>query len=186
MQLMTQFHMLGRKQLAFEEGIALMRQTQVELGHSIARAESWGMTAILSNIALVPLNCIVNAFQLKTAKSLYEVLVHQAFARYAASGKRTEGWQAHALSLLKDAIVSELKRKGLTDYVPGVNILIGLAQDSMAALQVAEKVGEGSSELRALAVRLDLRIAAATAQMNRLGIQRAQILDRIQLYSRTA
>ena len=186
MNFAAQFQMLGRKQLAIQEGIDLLRNTQLDLSRARSAADAWGTVAVLANVTLIPLNVIVNAFELKGANSLYQSLVQQLYGKFAKSGTRLDGHAKAALSLLKTAIVDELKRKALTDYVPGVNILVGLAEDSLAAWQAIQLVDSGSREISARAADIERKIVAANQQLIQIGIKRADILSRLQVQARTA
>ena len=186
MDLVSQFQMLGRKQLAIQDGIDLLRNIQVDLSHARSAADAWGTIAIMANVTLIPLNVIVNAFELKGANSLYQTLVRQLYGKFARSGTRLDGHAKAALSSLKQAIVDELKRKALTDYVPGVNILVGLAEDSLAAWQAIQLVDSGTREISARAADIERKVVAARHQLIQLGIKRADILSRLQTQTRTA
>lgn len=181
-----QFRILGRKQLAVQEGLDLLRQAQADLRRAQAAGHAWGVTAVMANVTLIPLNVIVNAFELKAANTAYQILVRQLHDKFGKSGTRLDGRAKTALSLLKQAIKAELKRKAMTDLVPGVNILVGLAEDSMAAWQAIQLVESGNREMAARANDLSRAILAASQQLRRLGIKRAEILDRLQVVSRTA
>lgn len=181
-----QFHLLGRKQLAIQEGVDLLRQVQQELARTRRGGDAWGTIAVIANVTLIPLNAIVNAFELKTAQTVYQALVRELYGKFAKSGSRIDGHAKTALGLLKQGIVMELKRKALTQYVPGVNILVGLAEDSLAAWQVVQMVDAGSREVAAQADALNRKIDAAIRQLLQLGIQRADLLGRMQLQARTA
>lgn len=186
MDLWQQFEVLGRKQLAVQEGIDLLRQAQLELARTRSSADAWGQVAILSNVVLIPLNCIVNAFELKAANSAYQLLVRAMYDKVAKSGTRLDRNAKSALALLKQAIVDQLKRKALTDYVPGVNILVGLAEDSLALWQSMATVDTGMREIHAISAQVDMKISAAVRELMRLGNQRAQVLARMDVISRTA
>ena len=186
MNLARQFEMLGTKQLAIQEGIDLLRGIQPELSRAKAAADAWGTVAVVANVTLIPLNVIVNAFELKGASSLYQRLVRTLYGKFSKSGTRVDGHAKVALSLLKQAITEELKRKALTNYIPGVNILVGLAEDSLAAWQAIQLVDSGNREIAARAGDLEKKIAAANHQLVLLGIKRAEILDRLRVHARTA
>lgn len=186
MNLVTQFHMLGKKQLAIQEGIDLLRQIQMELSRTKSSADAWGMVAVMANVTLIPLNIIVNAFELKAANSLYQMLVHQLYGKVAKSGTRLDGHAKTALSMLKQAITEELKRKALTNYIPGVNILVGLAEDSMAAWQTIQLVGAGKQDIAAQAAAIERKISLANHQLIQLGINRADIHDNLLRIRHTA
>lgn len=186
MNIAQQDQALGRKQIAVQEGIDLLRQAQQEFNRHRASANAWGATAVVANVALIPLNVIVNAFELKAAQNAYQFLVQQVYSKVAKSGTRSDGHAKTALSLLKQAITGELKRKALTQYVPGVNILVGLAEDSLAAWQAIQLVEGGSREFAQQALALDRVINSAIQQMLKIGVQRAELLARMQVQARTA
>lgn len=185
MNFAQQFEMLGRKQLAIQEGIDLLNQIRVELSRTRASAEVWGMTAVLANVTIIPLNIIVNAFELKAANTAYQFLVRQLYGKFGKSGTRLNGHTKVALSLLKQAIMEELKRKALTEFVPGVNILVGLAEDSVAAWQAIQLVESGRHEISSRARALDTKILIANHQLVALGVKRAELLSRLQTFART-
>jgi hypothetical protein len=186
MNLYQQFELLGRKQLAIEEGITLLRQARADLQLSKASADRWGAIAISANVLLVPLNCIISAFELKGCKNLYEMLVRELYKRYSQSGTRLSGTAKPLLAALKQGIIQELKRKALTEYVPGVNILVGLAEDSIAVWQTQQMVTQGESEMARLTLDLDRKISAALWQLQDIGRRSAAIIDRMEQLSRTA
>jgi hypothetical protein len=183
---LQQFEALGRRQLALDEGIRMLQQIRLELSRDGAAAEAWGLTAVLANVTLIPLNVIVNAFELGAAKSVYEVVVREVYGKLARSGTRSDGKVKIALAELKKALVEVLKKKGATAYVPGVNILVGLAEDSWAAWQSITLVEGGRGERQQLAHRLQRQIDATQRELTQLGIVRAQLLAQMQLRARTA
>ncbi|GAA4439698.1 hypothetical protein GCM10023188_36190 [Pontibacter saemangeumensis] len=71
MNLMYQYNAMARKQLGITEGINLLKQVQVDLNRTMMTANAWGLTAIIANASLVPLNAIIKAFEIKKANSLY-------------------------------------------------------------------------------------------------------------------
>src|SRR3954454_16434092 len=81
MNLMQKFEALGRKQLALQEGIQLLQDAQFDLRKARGAADAWGITAVMANVTLVPLNCIVNAFELKAANSAYQAMVHALYKK---------------------------------------------------------------------------------------------------------
>jgi len=184
--LAQQFSILGQKQLAILDGVDLLRQAQLDLSRARASASTWGTIAVMANVTLIPLNCIVNGLELKAANTVYQVVVRQLYEKFAKSGTRAEGNVKTGLSLLKQAIVQELKRKAMTDMVPGVNVLVGLAEDSLAAWQAMQQVDAGNREINTQAIRLQTTISAATSQLLQIGVKRAEMLARMQLVSRTA
>lgn len=177
---------VAQKQRILMEGIELLGKIQIELGQARASADAWGMVAVVSNATLIPLNAIINAFELGAAKSAYQILVRELYGKFAKSGTRLDGHGKTALSLAKQAIVGELKRKALTAYVPGVNILVGLAEDSLATWQAAKLVDTGSREMAARVMALDRQIVQSRMQLQRLGIQLAEMYAAADLYRRTA
>jgi hypothetical protein len=186
MNLALQFEMLGRKQLAIQEGIDMLQQTQIDFYRARAAAKAWGLAAVMANFTLIPLNVIVNAFELKAANTAYKIFVRQLYGTFGKSGTRLDGQAKTALSLLKQAIIEELKRKGMTQFVPGVSILVGFAEDSMAAWRAVQLLDSGDREMSMLASNLERMIATANRQLLQLGIERAFILDRGQVHMRTA
>lgn len=186
MNYVQKFEMLGRRQLEIHEATIMLQQIQDELSSHPTFATAWGATAVLANAVIIPLNVVVNAFELRAASSAYQMLVRQLYGKFGKSGSRVDGHAKTALSLLKQGIISELTRKSLTTYVPGVNIIVGLAEDSLAALQAAQLVNVGNSEIALLAASLNARISAANHQLIQLGARRAEILALMQLRERTA
>lgn len=164
----------------------MLNQAQRELTAARSAADSWGFVAVLSTLVLLPANCIINAFDLKAANSIYQLLVREVYSRMAASGTRQGGMTKAVLAALKKAIVEELKRKGLAQYVPGANILVGLAEDSAALVQVVQAVDEGGRDMRALATDIDRKIVAACAELLSLGAERALLIERVQTVGCTA
>ena len=82
MDLVRQFEILGSKQLAIQEGMDLLRQIQQELVRNKTAADVWGFTAVMANLTIIPLNIIVNAFELKAANSAYQSLVKFLYLKY--------------------------------------------------------------------------------------------------------
>jgi hypothetical protein len=74
----------------------------------------------------------------------------------------------------------------MTEFIPGANILVGFAEDSMAAWHAVQLVDAGGREMGALSFNLERKIAAATHQLVQLGIKRAEIRGRMKTISRTA
>ena len=180
-----EFRKLGAKQLGIQAAIDLLTQTQNELGQARASADKWGMVAVVSNVTLIPLNVIVNAFELSAAKGVYQSLVRELYGKFAKSGSRIDGHGKYVLSLTKAVIVSELKRKGLTAYLPGVNILVGLAEDSMAAWQAIQLVEDGKHEMNGYAAAIERQIAQARMELQKLGIPYAEFRGKVDIYRRT-
>lgn len=186
MNLALQFETLGRKQLAIQDGIQLLAQVRGDLARARSAAEAWGTVAVLSNVTLIPLNVVLNAFELKSANTMYQVLVQQLYGKLARSGSRLDGSWKPVLSLLKQAIVEELERKALTEFIPGVNILVGLSEDSLAAWQAIRLVESGNREIAGHLVSLERKIEEANRQLVEFGVRRAEILGQLQSQARTA
>jgi hypothetical protein len=186
------FEVLGRKQLAIQEGIGLLEQAQLDLARARAGADKWGAVAIMANVTIIPLNCILNAYglALPRADSIYQrvkqALARKAYDKFAASGSRTDGALAQGLSALKEIVTDELKRKAKTNLVPSANILIGLAEDSLAAWQAIQLVDGGSHEMTTLSLAIERKIRAANQHLLRLGIERADLLQLMQRRAHTA
>ena len=191
------FQMLMRKQLAIKEGIEMLGQIKTELIGIEAAGHAWGVLAVTCRAAMIPLNVIVNAGQLGTAKRLLGVLGEQvakvAYQKYAASGtglggslKSWEGVAKLSLSTLKAGVVAELKQKGLMHYVPGANILIGLSEDSLALAFAMQAMNDGSAEFRMAAQKQQGQLARMERELVSLEIVANQHLERMQLSQRTA
>lgn len=183
---LLEFERLGRRQLALKEGLELLQAAQTELRQSRSSAEWWATAAIVAEMVIIPANCIINAFQMKAAKSTYDILVHALYREFGRSGARLDGTGWDAFRRLKRLIVEDLKRRGLGSYVPGVNILIGLAEDSLTAWKTIKTVDVGNREMQGMAVRLEYKITAAMQALRQLGIERAQLWDRMERISRIA
>jgi hypothetical protein len=186
MNLIQRLNLVSGRQIAVAEGLELLHQARRELSSARSSADTWALWAVMSSAILVPANCIINAFELKAAASLYQVLARTAYAQFAASGTRQSGPVKTVLAALKKAIVEDLKRKGMAQFVPGVNILVGLAEDSAALADVVRRVEQGGREMRSLTADLDRKIAAAHAQLSALGIERAALMERAEHFGRTA
>jgi hypothetical protein len=186
MNLMHQFQHLGRQQIGLQDAISMLHRIRAELHRDLAHADAWAVVGVMSNVTLIPLNAIINAFELGAAKSLYETAAREFYNKAAKSGTRSEGHLKTVLSSLKSALVEVLKKKGATQFVPGVNILVGLAEDSLATWQAIERREGGLAEGRQLAIRLDRQISTAIQELQRLGMQRAELLSRMDIRSRTA
>lgn len=187
MNLVHEFQVLGHKQNTIQQGTNDLRKIQNELSGTMALASSWGLTAIIANAALIPLNAIINSFELKRANSLYQTAVRALYGRFSKSGTRINNkYSKEVLKTLKDIIIQELTRKGMTDFVPGVNIIGGLAQDSIALLETAQTVESGSKEMKNLMSNINLKIEAARLELFRIGNRRSEILDYMKKVSTTA
>lgn len=192
-----EFQMLMRKQLAVNEGIEMLKQIKTELSGIEATGRVWGAVAVTCRAVMIPLNVIVNAGELGTAKRLLGVLGEQvakvAYKKYGASGTGLDGslksWEGIAkltLSSLKAGVVAELRQKGLTHYVPGANILIGLSEDSLALAFAMQTMKEGEVEFRMAVQRQQAQLTRMERELVSLGIVANQHLERMQTGFRTA
>lgn len=186
MNLIQRFEHLGRQQMNLNEAILLLNQIRCELRRDVASADAWAVVGVMSNVTLIPLNAIINAFEIGAAKSLYEALARELYFKMAKSGTRSEGLLKSALGTLKSVLVDTLKKKGATQFVPGVNILVGLAEDTLATWHAIERREGGRVEGHQLTLRMDLQINTAIRELQRLGIQRAEVLRLMDVRSRTA
>ncbi len=186
MNLMHRFQQLGRQQMGLQDSIALLQRIRGEMQRDLAHADAWAVVSVMSNVTLIPLNAIINAFELGAAKSFYETVAREFYAKAAKSGTRSDGHLKTALGVLKSSLVEVLKKKGATQYVPGVNILVGLAEDSLATWQAIEQREGGRAEGQQLKMRLDQQINTAIRELQRLGVERADVLSRMDVRSRTA
>ncbi len=82
-------------------------------------------------------------------------------------------------------MVNELKRSATPEFVPGVNVLGGLAEDAMAVLQVVHRANSGRQEISASASDLERKMSAANRQPIQPGIRSAEILERVRNQLRT-
>ena len=189
-QLYSQFLILDRKHIALKEGIRMLEETRIELVGSQDSMQFWGRTAIISNTILIPLNVIVNSLELKQAntllKALYQELAKVIYEKFAGSGTRVDGKMKSILANLKKAIVEELKRKGLREYIPGANIILGLAEDSVALYQSMDMVNKGAGEASHQNFMIDKQVTRMKRELLKLGIERAELLRRAAIHSRIA
>jgi hypothetical protein len=181
-----EFNKLGNDQLLANDALDLLVQTQLEFNRARAGADFWALVAILSNAVLIPMNAIINTFKLKGAKTLYRRLVLALYSEFAQSGSRTSGTTASALSMLKNAVVEEMRLQRMEDYIPVVNILIGVAEDSLALWQTIKLIEADSGGNSARAARLENEIAAWKEEIRRIGIRKAEILNQLQNLEHTA
>jgi hypothetical protein len=184
MDLATRFRILSQKQIALQEGIEMLRETQRDLAKSRATGNIWGITAVLANATIIPLNVIINAYGLGPVKSRYDAFAHALYARFSASKTRIDGPEAEALEILKKTLIDLLKAEGATDYIPGVRVLVGLSQDTLALWKKINMVQNGSNEAKALAANADAKLNAMTKQLRELGIKQNEIFGRLQAMSR--
>lgn len=176
---------LNGKSFAVQEGIEMLKQTQTELIAAKGGMEFWNNIEVSMNTMLIPLNIIVNAFDLKGVNGLYRTLVSTVYSKMAKSGTRVDGRSAQALSILKKGLVEGLKKKA-PDYIPGVNILVGLAEDTLALYQSIERGKAGQQEARSIEFAIKQKMKQAQEQLIKLGIDRAQIYEAGSRAQRTA
>lgn len=185
--LYQQFCLVEKKELIAQEGLEMLKELQQDLSRNIAWANIVGTTAVIANLIIVPLNCIINAFGMKKAKGLYQKVVVILYDSFGKSGSRLDINQTleQLISCIKTWLLAELTGRGLVDYIPGVNIIVGLAEDSATAFQTVTMVDSGSAELRRIESRLNRSIDKANAELAKLGIKKAELLDRADIVSRT-
>jgi hypothetical protein len=181
------FDKLAKRQRVIGEGLDAMRAARTQLQKDIASGQKWATVAVLSNAVLLPLNIILNAFDVGAVVSIYQAIVKELYAKLARSGTRIDNSIAkQSLALIKKAVADELKRKGLTNYVPGVNIIVGLAEDSFALMEVMSTVAEGGRETAALMRQMDSKIGQAMNEFIRLGVEMERQLTESDRRRRTA
>ncbi len=190
MKLEKEFRVLGQKQYAIQDGLSLLQEVRSEMQRNRAKANLWGNLAVVANLVILPLNIVINAFQAKQATSAFrrvvQIMAEEAYKNHGASGTRLEGNIKPALEILKTTLVQYLTSRRLIEYIPGVNMIVGMAEDSIALYQVANEVDRGGSEMKLLERRLDRQIQAATRELVNLGVRRAQILERVSKYDTIA
>ncbi|WP_373515639.1 hypothetical protein [Persicitalea sp.] len=185
-QLKSRYDVLATRQLIVAEGIKDMEEIERTLFSDAASAQSWGNFAVVIQAALVPLNVIVNAFEVKKATSIYQSIVKTLYSQYAASGSRNSKPTKEIFKVLGGVITDHLKSQALTEYIPGVNILLGFAQDSIAFFNTAVEVSNNSKEQSILFTNMRLQMDKAKKEMLKLGTERAIIHDRLTQINRTA
>lgn len=178
-KLKADYDKLAHRQMLFSEGIRDLEAIQKELNSNRSSAEFWGNFAVAMNAALIPLNVILNAFEVKGATSIFQTLVKNTYTKFAASGSRTQGSTKVVLDVIKKNTIDHLKSQGLKEYIPGVNILVGFAQDSIALYQVATEVKNGSNEQANITMQMNKSIEKAKVELMKLGTQRALLHDRL-------
>ncbi|MGN3975559.1 hypothetical protein [Tsuneonella sp. SYSU-LHT278] len=181
---------LRRRQMAYSEGLHLMKLTREELVKTIAGANGWGLTAVLSNAALVPLNIIVNAFAPASPATWIQAVAKFVYDKKAKSGTRGQSSEAKmaidVAGKIGEFAAEQVKNKGLKHMVPGVKILAGLAQDSIALIDVANLVGSGQREMTMQLRAIDRKMADAIQTIQTIGIERALVHDEMDRIRRTA
>ncbi len=168
----------------------MLRMTRAELVKTIDGADGWGLAAVLSNAALVPLNIIINAFAPGSPTSLFQSVVKYVYEQKAKSGTRGESNDAKQAIKVAGEIgkvaTEYAKKRGMANMVPGISILTGLAQDSIALMDVANLVSEGQKEMRHHLRALDTKINETLKSIETIGIERALVHDAMDQRSRTA
>jgi hypothetical protein len=118
--------------------------------------------------------------------SLYRKAVRALYSQFGASGSNTSGTVKSVLSTLKKLLIGELKKKALLDYVPVVNIVVGLAEDSIALFQIMSKVNKGTAEMTMAMRRLNTQVSRAQSEIRRLDIRRADLIEAAQKIAKVA
>jgi hypothetical protein len=187
LNLTDQFRRLGRRQAAVKDGIDILREARAQLANDATAANWWSSIDLFANAALLPLNIIINAFEAKAALTIYQKVVEEFYKQFSQSGGRIDdALIKEGLGSLKRAVVDHLRQKGLTKYVPGVNILVGVAEDATALFESARRHADGSNEMRTLMRQLDAKYAAAYSEFLKIGIEMDRLLTEIDRRNRTA
>lgn len=185
--LSTTYLRLIDRQAAVGDGLAAMRIARSELQKNMASARMWGNIAVISNAIILPLNVIVNAFPAPSAKTVYQKLVRELYNKYGKSGSHIQNRTIKTtLTELKEILTSVLVSQGVGIYVPGVKILVGVTEDTIALLESASMVQDGSAEMRLLMRQIDLKIATAERSLVNIGAEIDQALAKAQILARTA
>ncbi|MBU1820547.1 MAG: hypothetical protein KKG00_03410 [Bacteroidetes bacterium] len=184
LQLKLQYDKLAYRQLIIAEGIKDLEAIQRDLQSDTGQSMFWGNVAVMAQIAIIPLNVIINAAEAKAAVTAYQIAVKSIYSQFGESGSRTSKGAKTIINVIREVAVSELKAQGLTYYIPGVNIVAGLAQDSFALWEVAAGVSENSNELRRLSHSMNKNIEKAKRELLKLGVDRSQIHDQMTYVNR--
>jgi len=153
---------IAKKINAFQGGVQDLEKVRQELNVNVDAANAWGVTAVMANLVILPLNIVVNALEAPKAKTIAQRAAAWAYSKYGKSGTRTSGDPKEASDLVgqfRDVINAELKKEKLVEYIPGVNIIVGAIQDSIAAWQTVDMVNSGSAELKKLQQSVQSNIA---------------------------
>ncbi|MCB4805515.1 hypothetical protein QO001_005519 [Methylobacterium brachiatum] len=175
----------NNKSFAVSEGIELLKQAQTGLSISRDKMKFWNDFEVAMNTMIIPLNIIINAFELKTANGLYKLLVTEIYSKTAKSGTRTDGHASKALDILKKSLLEGVKKKA-PDFVPGVNIIVGLAEDTLALYQSIERGKSGQMEAQSIEAGIKRNLRKAEKELEKLNIGRAQIYDAAGRVAKTA
>ena len=164
----------------------MARQNLTEFERNQAAANVFGNIALAAQATILPLNIIINAFPgAGKANSIYEKFARVLYERFGASGTRVEGTTADILGELKRVLEAELTRKKMLDYVPGVKIFTGLAEDGMALMQTVEMMERETTGMRELGNRLQRDIQKYRLDLARLSQQQIQLLERAEIRAHT-
>jgi len=71
----NKFFELGKKQVILGQAIEDMKKIQSELSQNSSTAKTIGNAVYISYAVIMPLNVILNAFDLKAANNLYQRIV---------------------------------------------------------------------------------------------------------------
>lgn len=181
------FQKLSQRQMAVSGGLEALRTARAELKQDIATGQFWGGVAVFANAMLMPLNVIINASGAKGVTTVYQAVVKEVYAKVAKSGTRIDNNKVKtSLALIKKATVEALTAKGLKQHIPGVNIIVGVAEDGFALIETARTVQDGSKEMRDLLRQMDAKIDASYNSYIKIGIEMNRLLTEMQTRARTA
>lgn len=177
------FEISLKKQAAFQDGIAMMEKAQMDFRMERSAANVLGIAAVTCNAALIPLNVILTAFDLKAAANSFKGLTkfsYDIYNNYSASGTRIDNTVVkHSLSEIKIIAANQLAKNG-SQYIPGVNILIGLAEDTIALAESMLTVKKGNLEMSILNANVETKITQMKRQLTSLGVESADLLKQMQ------
>ena len=181
----SKYKMLSQKQMLQGDLVATLEEINNQLANDLHSGRAWGEVAVVSLAVLVPLNAILNAFEMKAPASMFEMFVKKAYEKFGKSGAHTEGNAKKALDAAQGIAVSFLKVKS-KEMIPVVNILFGLAQDSVAFYQAASNLQLADSEGKEYASNIQSQIFRAKNEILKSGIKMNVLLERTTLKSHTA
>lgn len=181
-----QFLLLEKRQFAMKEHISVLHQIRKDFESSASWSRFFGMSAVILNATLIPLNAIINAFNIKAAKGLYQKIVYYLYDEFGKSGTQNESYVTNLFAMAKSIIVSYLSKERLTDYIPGVNIILGFVEDTITLFKTVSDYNEGMQELQLIRQNLDRNLHRAIQELTNIGIKLGQIFDRAEVYTRTA
>lgn len=147
-EIIHQLKRLAKQEMQIKDGIALMKQEQLEFRANVSAANRWGYVAIISKTILIPLHTITNALELTEAQdalqALFESIIVAVQLHY---GGGADVAVKMALKTLKHLLIRGLRKRQMAEYAPGVGILIGFAEDSASLLRAAVRVSDGAGEM---------------------------------------